>query len=384
MEKQIADLTITYLPFTFLEEQDLKRLVLYFHNIRLLQVLPDFDPGLPNILRASSLVQSFCPISTSLLETVKRAHQTYHQLGSVHQDGGLVQLLRSYALQEDFEDSRTGLVAAIRKGSPSLAREEVELVNDAVFLLFAHQLDREHSELDSQIDRIRGLETKLHAEVGIGSEEERETLAMELPALAESDHPRTRYPLQRLRAWTRLYRSHQDPGPFLPLTTSVEVLEEISERLPSQLADLTDRLETVPMDQRNLSILPDPRTLSLEEIFELRETLSHDGILDNWWEAVGAAVNRVLEETLSHEQWIDLQHGLQKIADEFQQHWPTPKKPAHYLRLDIMRYPSVPPDLAFCLATGLQPHEPGPHIPEGVNGITLLLSPSAPPRDDIR
>jgi hypothetical protein len=88
MGKQIADLTVTYLPFTFLEEQDLKQLVLYFHNIRLLQVLPDFDPGLPHILRASSLVQSFCPISTSLLETVKRAHQAYHQLGSVHQDGG--------------------------------------------------------------------------------------------------------------------------------------------------------------------------------------------------------------------------------------------------------------------------------------------------------
>ena len=142
--------------------------------------------------------------------------------------------------------------------------------------------------------------------------------------------------------------------------------------------------QAAPLDRRNLSILPDPRTLSLEEILELRETLIHAGILDNWWEAVGAAINRVLEETLSHEQWSDCQHSLQNIGDEFQQHWPPPKKPADYLRLDIMRYPSVPSDLAFCLVTGLQPHEPGPHIPQGVNGITLLLSPSAPPPDDIR
>jgi hypothetical protein len=384
MGKQIADLTITYLPFTFLEEQDLKRLVLYFHNIRLLQVLPDFDPGLPHILRASSLVQLFCPISTSLLETVKRAHQTYHQLGSVHQDGGLVELLQFYALQEDFEASRTGLVAHIRKGAPHLAQEEVELVNDAVFLLFAHELDREHSELDLQIDRIRGLETKLHEEVGIGSEEERKTLAMESPSLAESDHLRTRYPLQRLRAWTRLYCGQQEPGPFLPLTTSVEVLEEISERLPSQLADLTDRPQALPLDQRNLSILPDPHTFALEEILELRETLSHEGVLSSWWEAVAATIDRVVHETLSQEQWIDLHRDLQKIGDEFQHHWPPQKKPAHYLRLDVIRYPSVTPDLAFCLATGLQPPEPGPHIPEGVNGVTLLLSPSAPPPDDIR
>ena len=383
METRTTELNITYFPYSFLEENDLKRLILYFNNIRLLQVLPDFDLGLPDPLRTSSLVQSFCPMSSPvLLDIIKRAHQTYHQFGSVHQDGGLVQLLRTYAMQEDFEDSRTGLVAQIRQGLPSLAPEELELVNDAVFLLFAHELDREHLELDFQLDHVHGLETKLHEELGIGTEEERKVVALKSPLLLESDPPRTRYPLQRLRAWTRLYRQHQDPNPLLPLTTSLEVLGEISERLPSQLAALAGGPPSMPLRQYLLSIVPDPQLLSLEEILEFRESLSREGILDNWWDSVAAAIGRLELETFTAEQWIDLRQHLHKAADAFHQYWPAPDKAIQYLRLEAVSYPDVQPDVAFSLTTGLQAVGPGLPITKGRNGITLLLCPSAPPQDD--
>jgi hypothetical protein len=382
METHPGELDITYFPHTLMEENNLKRLILYFSNVRLLQVLPDFAPGLPDPLPPSSMVQSFCPLSSSLIETIRRAYQTYHQLGRVHQDGGLVQLLRNYVLQEEFEDSRTGLVAHIRKGLSSPDPEEAELVNDAVFLLFAHELEREHLELDRQLERIRRQETKFHKEVGIGSDEEMDDSAIQLPLLAESDHPRTQYPFQRFRAWTRLYCSRERSTPFLPLTTSVEVLGEIFERLPTQLAGLSDESPATSPVQHRLSILPDPQTLSLEEVLEFRESLSRKGILNDWWESAAAAIKRLRQESLAEEQWRDLQEHLQKAADEFHQHWPTSDKPAQHLRLESISFPGVQPDLAFILTAGLQP--PGAELPitEGRNGITLLLSPAALPQDD--
>ncbi len=378
MKTKTTELSITYFPHTFMEYNDLKRLTLYFDSVHLLQVLPDFDLGLPAPLRTSSLVQSFCPMSSSsLTETIRRARQIYHQLASVHPNGGLVQLLQTYALQEDVEDTRTGLVSHIRKGLPRLAPEEVELVNDAVFLLFAHELDREHMELDLKLDHIRSLETRLHQEVGIGTDEEREALAAKSSLPLESDHPRTSYPFQRLRAWTRLYFMQPEPGGLQPLTTSVEVLGEISERLPSKLTAAIDGPASSPLSQHLLSILPDPQPLSLEQILELRDSLNRAGTLDNWRQSASAAINRLQQETLAEEQRRDLQENLQKSADQFQQHWPALAKPARYLRLESMLYLHLQPELVFSLTTGLQQPDPGLPFAKGRNGITLLLCPSA-------
>ncbi len=381
METQTA--AVTYFPYTFLQENDLKRLILYFDNIRLLQVLPDSDLGLPAPLRTSSVVQSFCPMSfSSLLETIKRVQQIYHQLASVHRDAGLLQLFRAYAVQEDFENSRTSLVARIRQGLPRLAPEEAELVSDAVFLLLAHELDRQHLELDLQLDRIRGLESKLHEEVGIGTEEEREAVAMKSSLLLESDPPRAQYPLQRLRAWTRLCAIHPEPVSLLPLTTSLEVLGEITERLPSHLATITDRLPKTPPFQRLLAILPDPQPLSLEEILKLRQSLGREGVLNNWSDCVAAVTARLEREILTEEQWRDLQENLQKAADEIRWHWPTSDKPGQALRLDSMIYPGLQSDVVFAVTTGLQQPASGEVIAKAGNGIMLLLSPAALPQGD--
>lgn len=377
MITQSLEISATYFPYTFLEEKDLKRLIFYFDTLYLLQVLPDFAPGLPALLRSSQMVQPFQPVTeTSLLETIGQAHQSYQRLGSVHQNGGLFQLLRTFALQEDFEDSRTSLVARIRQAHPQLAPEVAELVNDGVFLLLAHQLDHDHLELDLHMERIRGLEAKLHEEAGIATDEESEAVAMRSPLLKESDPPRTQYAYERLRAWTRLYCSQEQATPFLPLTTSPEVLAEISERLPSQLSAVAEGMPVRGPEQKCLSVLPDPQKLSLEKIVEFRQSVSRESFVDRWRESVTVVVNRLQQETVPEDQWQELQQLVQKAADAFQEHWPVPEKPSHYLRLECVCYPKVPSELAFSLATGLQPATREPYPAETVNGVSLLLSPA--------
>jgi hypothetical protein len=375
MKTQSAELNVTYFPYTFLEENDLKRLIFYFDTIHLLQVFPDSEPGLPDLLRSSQVVQPFQPVTeTSLLETIGQAHQTYQHLGSVHQDGGLLQLLRTFTLQEDFEDSKTGLVARIRQAHPRLAPELAEFVNDGVFLLLAHQLDRDHLELDLHMERIRGLEAKLHEEAGIATDEESDGVAIRSPLLKESDPPRTQYAYERLRAWTRLYCSQEQAGPLLPLTTSAAVLAEISERLPPQLSAVAEEMPVGGPEQQCLAVLPDPQQLSLEKIVEFRQSARRELFVNTWRESVTVAVNRLQQETVKEEQWQELRQLVQKAAEAFQEHWPVSEKPTRFLRLECVCYPKVPPERAFSLATGLTPTVKEPHASQTVNGVSLLLS----------
>lgn len=370
-------LTVTYFPYTFLHNNDLKRLIPYFDTIRLLQVFPDSDPGLPDLLQTSQLVQFYAPISNpALLETVSRARKTYEQLGRVHQGGGLAHFLQTFALQEDFETSRTGLVARIRQAHPRLSEEELEFVNDAVFILLAHQFDNENVEMDLQLERIRGLEAKFQEEVGIFTDEESEITAATSVLLQESDAPRTQYPFQRLRGWTHLYCSHEKMTSFLALTTSPEVLSEITERLPSHLATLSGELPAAETEQHLLSILPDPQSLSLEEVLEFRRLLSHESTLDNWRMSLTAVFEQLEREPLQEVMWQEINHHLQEQAHGFSQLWPASEKPSRYLRLECLCYPRMQPEVAFALAAGLKLPLTKMYAPADTNGITLLIYPS--------
>jgi hypothetical protein len=221
------------------------------------------------------------------------------------------------------------------------------------------------------MERIRGLEAKLHEEAGIATDEESDGVAMRSPLLEESDTPRTQYAYERLRAWTRLYCSQEQAGPLLPLTTSAEVLAEITERLPSKLSAVAEGMPVLGSEQQCLSVLPDPQQLSLEEIVEFRQSVSRESFMDEWRESVTVAVNRVKEEL-----WQELQQLVQKAADAFQEHWPVPEKPTRYLRLECACYPKVSPKRAFSLSTGLEPTAKEPYTSETVNGVSLLLSPA--------
>lgn len=377
MNKNTNELTVTYFPYTFLDDNDLKRLIPYFDKIRLLQVFPDSDPRLPDLLQTSQMVQHYSPISDPLLlETVRRAWKTYDQMGRVHRDVGVLHLLQTLSLQEDFEDSRTGLVASIRKAHPRLSEEELALVNDAVFILLADQLDQEHAELDFQLDRIRGLEAKFHEEVGIGTEEEAEISGSTSVLLQESDPPRTQYIFQRLRAWTRLNCLQEKMVSFPGLTTCPEVLSEIAERLPSQFAALTGEPLTKEPEQHLLAILPDPQSLSLAEVLEFRQLLSRESALDNWRQSLTSAFDQLKGEPLHGQISQEIRQSLQEQAHGFQQLWPTSGKPSHHLRLEYLCYPNMEPEVAFSLASGLEMESGKIYAPRGTNGITLLLYPS--------
>ena len=367
-------LTVTYFPYTFMDENDLKRLIPYFDTIRVLQVFPDSHPGLPELLQTSQLVQLYAPISdAALLETLGKAHKTYSQLARVHQDGGLAHLLQTFSLQEDFEDSRTGLVARIRRAYPRLGEEKLALLSHALFILLAHQFDYEHLELNLQLERIRGLEAKFQREVGILTDEEDENREATPVLLQESDPPRTQYPFQRLKAWTNLFCLQEKTTSLPTLTTSPEVLSEIVERLPSQLVAPARELPMRVPAAHLLAILPDTKSLSMEEVLEFRQLLSRESTLANWRESLAAVFDRLKREQLEEERWQEINHHLQEQAQGFFRLWPAPEKPSRNLRLECLCYPRMKPEGAFAIASGLNLPAEKVCAPGDTNGITLLI-----------
>ena len=370
-------LTVTYFPYTFLDENDLKRLIPYFDTVRVLQVFPDSDPGLPELVRTSQLVQLYAPISdAALLETLGKAHKTYSQLARVYQDGGLTHFLQTFSLQEDFEDSRTGLVARIRQAHPRLSEKELELLSHALFILLAHQFDYEHLELDLQLERIRGLEAKFQKQVGILTDEEGENTKATPVLLQESDPPRTQYPFQRLRAWTNLYCLQEEMTSFPALTTSSEVLSEIAERLPSKLVVPPGELPARVPAAHLLAILPDTQSLSMEEVLEFRQSLSRESTLANWRESLAAVFDRLKREALGEERWQEINHHLQEQVQGFFRFWPASGKPSRNLRLECLCYPRMQPEGAFAIASGINLPTERIYGPGHTNGLTLLLCPS--------
>jgi hypothetical protein len=259
------------------------------------------------------------------------------------------------------------VVAQIRRAHPRLAPEDVELINDAVFILLAHQLDHDHLELDLQLEQIRGLEARFRQEAGIGTDEEREAAAITPPPVEESDPARTQYAFQRLRAWTRLHCLQEETTPFFPLTTGREVVGEIAERLPSTAH---------AVKEYSVSVLPDPQTLSLEEVLEFKQALQEELFIDTWRGSVLTAINQLQETILEDHHWRELEKNLQEAAGGFQLHWPVTGKPSRYLRLKCFCYPNIKTEVAFSKVTGLKPEPAKKHSPTSANGIALLLSPA--------
>jgi hypothetical protein len=363
-----GELIVTYFPYTLLGEGDLKRLCLYVSRLRLLQIDPRVGVGLPAELRAKDFIQPVTPFQdSSTLERIRLAFGSYRQLGALRPDGDLFQSFSAFALQDDDPEGSTNRLRAHLRGSsrPKFTPKDRALVDAAVFLLLAHEVDREHLELGRQLGGIRVLETRFAQVLGLTDEHGVEPAAPEAPDGDDLEQSRRGQVVQRLRAWARLCLAGE-VGPATPLTTSVAVMEEIRERLPSHLAPMFPAVPAAALEVRRLCRLPDPGALPAAEILALREELERAGILQHWRHAVAAIL-----EALQTSESVGMEE-VEAAATAFVERWPTRRSAD--LEVQVISYPRLPAITAFALATGLQSPTADLLDPKGRNGVSLLLA----------
>jgi hypothetical protein len=238
-------------------------------------------------------------------------------------------------------------------------------VDAAVFLLLAHEVDREHLELARQLGGVRALETEFARAAGLPDEHGEKPAASEAPDGDHLEQSRSEQARRRFRAWTRLSLAGRTPA-ATPLTTSVAVMEEIRERLPSALAATSLTASTSGPKALSLCRLPDPGALPAAEVLALREELECAGILQHWRQAVAATL-----EALQASKPANIEE-VEAAAAAFGERWPT--RPPADLEVEATFYPLLPAITAFALATGLQGPTADLPDPEGRNGVSLLLA----------
>ena len=367
-ESMAGELVVAYFPYTLLGESDLKRLCLFVSRLHLLQIDPQVGVGLPAELRARDFIQPVFPVrENSTLERIRLALGSYRQLGALRPDGDLFRSFSAFALQDDDPEESTSRLRAYLRGSrPKPTPEDRALVDAGVFLLLAHEADREHLELGRQLGGIRALEAEFARAVGVTDEHGEEPEPVEKPDGDDLERSRREQVVQRLRAWTRLCLAGESEA-ATPLTTSVAVMEEIRERLPSLVAAMAPAAFAAAPGARRLCRLPDPGAFPAAEVLALREELARAGILQRWRLAVAAALEGLqASEPAAMEE-------VEAAAAALVEQWPA--RPAADLEAQATLYPRLPALTAFALATGLQSPTADLLDPEGRNGVSLLLAP---------
>jgi|GEM_PF-704652 len=371
-----GECTVTYFPYTLLDEGDLKRLCLYVSRLRLVQTDPDVDPGLPPELRTGAIIQPVVPVRDApTLNRIRFALRAYRQLGALRPEGRLRESFGTFALEEDPEGSTNRLRARL-KGVPKSTPEDTELVSAAVFLLLAHEADREQLELENRLGRVRVLETKFAEALGLPDDEGGGlTAATEAPVGDDLERSRSEHAAERLQAWTRLTLGRIGENAVRPLTTSVAVMEEIWERLPPYLAAMSLLRSRAGIETQVLCRLPDPRALTLAEVLAMRERLVSAEVLPRWWQTLAGALQTLETAGPMGTAWPARRRELEGAAGAFPAHWPKGHPASRALELTVTWYRRLPATTAFALAAGLRAPAPDLLDFEGKNGVSFLLSP---------
>jgi len=177
------------------------------------------------------------------------------------------------------------------------------LLEAAVFLETARNLDERESEIASSLLEAQKLEDEFRLILGIEPGETTEE-AMEVitPSLGSENADFSYMILKRASCWYRLLsRRPADPG-WVPATFSRQILEEILE--PFQTERERHGKGGLPMEIP-LCEMPSPDLLSPEEFGSLQEELERDDIRESFWKALDGFLedpeNPLLLETLVRE-----------------------------------------------------------------------------------
>jgi hypothetical protein len=224
-------------PYLTLSERDFRHLALLIPRTLLLQVLD------PPVLPAWGQT-IFSAFSVDLNEQEKKqigqALRSYQDYAAVHQDHCLAASFSSETLSRQSWESRFDIQSSLRsKGSEETNPETQKLLEAAMFLEMARELDQKESDLESDLAEASHLENEFREILGIDDESAHDDAIETLtpPLTATRAHLSFMLP-RRITSWFRLFYSRLSEGRSLPLVTVTgEVIDELVERVDAFTRD---------------------------------------------------------------------------------------------------------------------------------------------------
>lgn len=221
-------------PQTILSERDFRFLSHILPALSLLQALR--APVLPKWGRHTFAAW---PAITDheLLNAVQASYRAYQNYAALHGEESGLAAISHEAAAGDYAESRFRIQGMLRgREASATADATTMLVEAAVFLEMARDLDEREIELENGIAEVDHLEHEFREILGISSEEElKDVIETVTPPLVSAGGPAFRL-ARRMAFWLRLFHARQAADLPILVTTSVEVLEEAVESISREFA----------------------------------------------------------------------------------------------------------------------------------------------------
>lgn len=294
---------ILLFPHTILSERDFRHLSLLLPGFSLLQVVR--PPSVPEWARVSPL-----PVieDESRIEQIQLYLSGYRDFAQIHGEGSLLGGLNRYWPEADLE-SRFGIQHDL-KGKPPL---ELDLkgrlvLEAAVFLEMARDLDEKEMEMESGLFEAAGLEEKFREILGISDEREiEEPMETLTPPLAPDRTYLSFMLAKRIAFWFRLFclkPSHARSVLMAIIPEAVDVLLD-----PLRIEGYRTGCPLHPL-QVELGCIPALEALSHEAFQTLVGELDASGARESWWKTLGDLLKDPQNQSLLK----DAEAGIKSLA----------------------------------------------------------------------
>jgi hypothetical protein len=267
-------------PHMTLAEGTFRTLSLLIPQLSILHVLR--EPTLPRWSRDRIQGWSSC-LENAQLEQVKHSLKNFQEFAALHEEHSLMASLSHETLFGGSGESRFNIQSVLRGGrSDETAAGDRLLLEAALFLEMALDLDEKEKDLGSDLEQAEGLESEFREILGIASEGEiEEDLESPVtPLLPDKGH--FAFMLgQRMASWLRLYPKCHD-SKSLPVFVSVipDVLDGLIDRL---LAQRERAGRPIHIDAVPLGSLPDLSRVPAELWKTANKKIQEEGLLTELW-----------------------------------------------------------------------------------------------------
>lgn len=279
-------LKLMLFPYTVLPEREYRQLSLVLPGLSLLQVtrpaaVPDW------------LVQTVSPwpavTEQHQIETIGLCLEGYREFAAVHGNDSALTSLSLAQISRDFAESRFQIQTELKKkGTPELSEAEISLIEAAVFLEMARDLDEKELEVEAGLARMDSLEGEFREILGISEDETPEDALDALSPPLRPEPASLSFMLsKRIQSWLRLLSNHMPAATPVLVTTSETVLTEFFDlfRIPDDGGGKISEPTRLA-----LGSIPTVEDLAVADFLSLLSDPEASAILTSCWQGLEAVL----------------------------------------------------------------------------------------------
>jgi hypothetical protein len=274
-------------PYTVVPEKDYRQLSLVLPGLSVLQVTR--PPVAPDWLL--QMVTAWPAITEQQqIETIGLCLKGYREFAAVHGDDSVLASLSLDQISRDFVESRFRIQTELNKNKATeLGDAAISLLEAAIFLEMARDLDEKEMEVEAGLARMDSLEGEFREILGISEDEVLEDTMETLSPPLRAERTSLSFMLpKRIQSWFRLLFNHMPAACPVLVTTSEPALAELFEHLLGPDGRGGKLSEPTRMA---LGSIPTVDDLAVEDFLSLLSDPEASGILASYWQGLQSVLH---------------------------------------------------------------------------------------------